>query len=80
MNKIIKKLVSREYDCEYCILNEDCELYKDRNTSIICPANDFAKGVYAAYKRLAKMPWDEAIKEIGEASQSILVFEKGGEE
>ena len=68
-NKIVKKIVNKEYGCCKCTEREYCQFYKCKNSAFDCcecTADEFANGIHAAYKHLASIPFDEAVKEIAE--------------
>ena len=68
-NKIVNKLVNSHCLCYQCEHIEYCKFGNGANSSIdccACPADEYANGIHAAYKHLASIPLDEAVKEIAE--------------
>lgn len=68
MNKTIKNIIMEHCECHKCSDRDYCEFWGGCNSPYDCRedcmAAEIEEGIEAAYKRLATIPWDEAMTEI----------------
>ena len=68
-NEIVKKIVNQNYACDKCNERGYCNFGNGQNSAFDCcecTADEYANGIHTAYKHLASIPFDEAVKEIAE--------------